>query len=553
MKYIKLFEGFESDILSKTISFLKKKEDLSKVNLNKFISDIKNLAVIDFPVSRIKDTDIEYIKKSKAVKIRNTDNVLNEYGIYCIKYWFSMDGGYLGYTGTGNKTSDYEEIKKSITSVNDAYRPKIFNNEQLKYIYEKMGIKTGVIKPVSDYGSLNTGDDILFVFGSRFNKYRSGIVLGKAFIQEDGYVFALHNVEGRNGQRPSGTRTERDLADSFGFDSSWSFGHIRSVADDHCLLHTYIDDGEPLRYIVDGKEIEVDFSEPVKTENYLDFNLPCTYERLYNWTEDNIRKSSIVEESDFAIVLYLDNILSKIDKKSKISLDRRKNRLGASFLSSNSSVKDENIDRYLNKIFSQHGIDTKKQELVKLEKLVNTILCGKFLIIDIFNDSYTFENIKRLGDLVKNLIEGSLTGKEETDSEVEYRFSKLLNFYKDKRTNSIKRINKYSSNLIKIQNSGNTDIIEIFKEVIRIGDKITKYIKESKIESLEDIRMMYFKLNSIYGVFSDRNFLLSNSIIDLINRFEYSGLDASNLDYVNLVDDKKKLKLIENYIDSILK
>lgn len=556
MKYIKLFEGFESDILTKTISFLKKKKDLSNDNLKRFTNDIKSLSTLDFPVSRIKDNDIAYLKKIKAVKVRNTTNVLNQYGIYCIKYWFSLEKGYLGFTGTGNLTSDYEKVKRKLDSHNDPYRPKILNNEQYRYIYQTLGIKTGILKPVLDYRTLNTGDDILFAFGETYNHHDSGIVRGKIFAQEDNHIFALHNKSERGGQRPTGTNEERALANSFGFTNSWSLGYKNSPSDDHCLLQTYVDDGEPLRYIVDDKEVKMDLKDTIKIENYLDFNLPCSYNKLHHWKEGNIDIGGIVEESDFAIVLYLDNILTNVDKKSEIVLGRKKSRLGSSFLSSNNDIKDENIDRYLNKIFSKHGIDSEKQELLKLEKLVNSILCGKFFIIDMYNDSYIIDKVKRLGDLINSLIERSLSVSQDSgrkEIKVEEVYNLLLNFYKDKRINSTKKFRKYTLKLIKLQNSGsNDDIIKVFNEIVRIGYKIEKYIENSKMESLEDIRMMYFKLKSIYGVLTDSNFILSNEIVNLINNFDNNN-NIFRRSYDNVSDDMRKLKLIENYIDSILK
>lgn len=556
MKYIKLFEGFESDILTKTISFLKKKKDLSNDNLKRFTNDIKSLSTLDFPVSRIKDNDIAYLKKIKAVKVRNTTNVLNQYGIYCIKYWFSLEKGYLGFTGTGNLTSDYEKVKRKLDSHNDPYRPKILNNEQYRYIYQTLGIKTGILKPVLDYRTLNTGDDILFAFGETYNRHDSGIVRGKIFAQEDNHIFALHNKSERGGQRPTGTNEERALVNSFGFTNSWSLGYKNNPSDDHCLLQTYVDDGEPLRYIVDDKEVKMDLKDTIKIENYLDFNLPCSYNKLHHWKEGNIDIGGIVEESDFAIVLYLDNILTNVDKKSEIVLGRRKSRLGSSFLSSNNDIKDENIDRYLNKIFSKHGIDSEKQELLKLEKLVNSILCGKFFIIDMYNDSYIIDKVKRLGDLINILIERSLSVSQDSgrkEIRVEEVYNLLLNFYKDKRINSTKKFRKYTLKLIKLQNSGsNDDIIKVFNEIVRIGYKIEKYIENSKMESLEDIRMMYFKLKSIYGVLTDSNFILSNEIVNLINNFDNNN-NIFRRSYDNVSDDMRKLKLIENYIDSILK
>lgn len=558
MKYIKLFEGFESDILTRTISFLKGKKDLSKEKIQIFLNDIKKLSLYDLPISKISDSDIKYLKTSSAIKIRNTNEAVNSYGIYCIKYWFSLENGYLGFTGTGNRTSDYEKVKSRSNDDDDRRYPKTFTKDQLSYIYNSLKIKTGILKPVTDYHSLNTGDDILFAFGETYRSYSEGIVRGKIFV-EGNRLFALHN-SGSEGSEPS-----EDVS-RFGFQLSWSLGHKNSPGDDFCLLNTYVDDDQPLRYIVNGEEVKFE-SGNIKVNSDYDFNLPCTYRTLYAWDNSNIGKVKFIEDSDFAIVLYLDDILNKgIDKVSEISLGRKKSRLGSSFLLDNESIRNENIDRYLTKLFSQHGIDTKRRELIKLEKLVNSMLCGKFSMIDMFSDSYIVDGIRRLGDSISSLITQMDEDKDDYSyDDVLYKYNNLLKFYKDKRSSSALKYNDYSKNLIKLQKSGNEELIKVFDEIIKIGDKITKYISASKLESLEDIRMIYFKLKSINDVFNDKNFILSRGISDIMHRFSYTynQEDFDNLiitRYINLPNsnlsnsnDLKKLKLIEKYIDSVLK
>ena len=101
MKYLKLFEAFESSVLTNTIKFISKKVKDDDVNIfkNQLNSLMKNL---DIPISKINENDIEYLPTKKALKIENDGPVKNETGVYCIKYWFSLEKGYLGRTGVGN-------------------------------------------------------------------------------------------------------------------------------------------------------------------------------------------------------------------------------------------------------------------------------------------------------------------------------------------------------------------------------------------------------------------------------------------------------------------
>ena len=73
MKYLILFESFESNILSKMINFLNKKID--NTSKQKFERKIKTLiSQFDIPIDKINDKDIKYLNKNQAIKLRNIDN-----------------------------------------------------------------------------------------------------------------------------------------------------------------------------------------------------------------------------------------------------------------------------------------------------------------------------------------------------------------------------------------------------------------------------------------------------------------------------------------------
>ena len=113
MKYLKLFEAFESDAISKMMNFLKTKigKDSQRTFLNRLIR-IKD--TLDIPIDKITDNDVKYLNRKKALEFRNQSNVDNPRGVYCLKFWFSIDEGYLGFTGTGNLFVDFEEWSKGV-------------------------------------------------------------------------------------------------------------------------------------------------------------------------------------------------------------------------------------------------------------------------------------------------------------------------------------------------------------------------------------------------------------------------------------------------------
>jgi hypothetical protein len=64
MKYLKLFEAFESQILGKTMKFL------SPIGKQQFLSTLKNIAnKIDFPMSQFSDDFFQYLPFKKALEL----------------------------------------------------------------------------------------------------------------------------------------------------------------------------------------------------------------------------------------------------------------------------------------------------------------------------------------------------------------------------------------------------------------------------------------------------------------------------------------------------
>ena len=146
MKYLKLYEAFESDIITETIKFLSKKIGKNKANI--FKANLRNLKeTYNIPISKMEDSDINYMSKPKALKIK-ADDIENDLGIYCIKYWFSIENGFLGKTGIVNNKfmRNFEGNESDMYSSGGKNGP--FNNKELDYIKKNLGVKTGKLQQV---------------------------------------------------------------------------------------------------------------------------------------------------------------------------------------------------------------------------------------------------------------------------------------------------------------------------------------------------------------------------------------------------------------------
>jgi hypothetical protein len=133
MKYLMLFEAFESDVISRITKFIKSKVDDG--NVRTFLDDLKSInKYIDIPIDKITNNDVEYLSAKKALKIDKKDKVSTEdpSNIYCLKFWFSLKDGYVGFSGVG----DY------IVELNShGVDKKEFTERDINYIKDNLNIK----------------------------------------------------------------------------------------------------------------------------------------------------------------------------------------------------------------------------------------------------------------------------------------------------------------------------------------------------------------------------------------------------------------------------
>lgn len=136
------------------------------------------------------------------------------------------------------------------------------------------------------------------------------------------------------------------------------------------MIHKIITDNRPLRFNNDNIKEETG-------ESVWDFNLP-----LYNnppvgleiWQNKYNETLKLAKEANFAIVLYLDEVLVKDISKEEISKERKDSRKDALALMSNEDIKRENVKRYLDKLFDKLGIKKDEQDLKNLNSVVKSTI-----------------------------------------------------------------------------------------------------------------------------------------------------------------------------------
>jgi hypothetical protein len=550
MKYIKFFEAFESNTISKVFKFVKSKIGKS----NSFKSSLfRILKHYDIPIDKIKDSNVDYLNRVKALNIKNDSDVSNEFEIYCLKFWFSIEEGYIGYTGVGNNRVNYKNWKNRRSS----RKNEPFDHTSLNYIKNKLDITTGEISLVKkeEYSELKTGDKVIGIFqDSDSNLDKLG--LATIWVGDYGSIFAIQDVS--PGGEPEDDRKETENGEfiywrDFGR-FSWNLGDEDHPGSDHRNLHRYVKSDDPLHY-KEGEEIKVDD----ETESVLDFNLPLAGSGMIsNWEYgSSISNEDQIDKADFCVVFYLDNMLDPdksefYEKPSDIQNQRIETKKGATKLLSDDEIKEVNVKKYMTELISKMGIKKDISELKDLQKIVLKLLCGNFALIALYSNKPRINRLKSFSDSVLKLIKAS----EDSDNDKEYYLDVIRTTFKEMNSDAQRftKFYKISKNYISKENF-NTDI---FNKIYEIGDYISTYFRGIQIETIEDLRMVDYKLTSILGVFNDYNFRLPDRILSILDNFydpndvEYY-CERTSLNDEQLKETMKRLNHIERYVKSILK
>jgi hypothetical protein len=262
----------------------------------------------------------------------------------------------------------------------------------------------------------------------------------------------------------------------------------------------------------------------------------------------------LVEKSDFAIVLMIDDILKSVEKKvSNLRTDREESRKGASKLMSDEKIKTTNIERYLAILIGKMGIESDVKELKNLQKLVLKSICGDFAFISIYKGRPGFDGLNSITRDIYNMM------KVEDKSDKEYYLKSIINRFKSLNLSSEDYMRNYTQGLKIINDSNIEPIKELFKILMNIGKKIKDYLLSQNIQTLEDLRMVMAKLKSILTLVGDDEFSFNGYTRSILNEFHYDNdvkyyiNDYSERRESQILEDIKKAKHIERYIDSLLR
>ena len=289
LSYLKLFEAFESEKLTKTLAFISSNEDK-----NKFISQLKKICYpIDFPLSKLNDNYFEYLPFRKALKKVCDTNIGN---ITYIKFWFDGDGKFITTTAVDGIDRGCVLIGRDFSKVIDKYDiVKEFKTRD----NARHELKNGDIISIDMLNGLWVNDVIAYVY----------------LDPRDKCLYAIQDM-------CVGSTPDSDGWISF---SKYSW---RLTGDDF-------------------KNIRL-----LKPKGHTDENLYGMNGDL-DITHMSIDRLDInkIANAQFAIVMDFNKIISsEYVKKSHISNVRKTRKENTKLTINNDDIKKQNIERYMNKI-----------------------------------------------------------------------------------------------------------------------------------------------------------------------------------------------------------
>jgi hypothetical protein len=546
MKYIKLFEAFESTLLSKTLNYVKGE------SRNKFLDGVKAIcAKYDFPENKLNDSFFEYLPYSKALNYRlekgkkgdqvdckaKSTEVFGDRGVegecragkipkkwgtgsrrvecpVCkgtgkvgepdgddkllpqdvFKFWFDETGKYVA--TTYNYVKGEEVVKNSEKVIKYwCYNGDYLRDKGSQYEFTNLRDVPN-LTPCTMYFDIR-----------EWNSQRGT----PGFLWRNRYF--IHNRNNKDGSSPDG----RDWKNYGNY--SWSVG-----GGDSFLLMI--------------GEVERSTSTLVNFErSRINGKMIIREERT-----DNIKKTLL--DAKFAIVLDVNKLQSTdFTKKSdiiKTRTDIKKDVIGGQFGIKDDEIKKQNLDRYISKL-SEIGGD--KLDIGSFDTYFFRILGFKnilFKIINAGNDpryriSKNLEDILNLNiKLVKAINKAKSRRGEyvEPKAEIDSLATSLKRYFQKE----ISTNNNNLKYLKEIETRCDEKHLVLLRSIEEISNVIYQKLKSfGKLESVDDAEILVEKIKTIENLVWNKRYEWSNFRISNINHIPGVPLATKNPDEIRRI------------------
>jgi hypothetical protein len=470
LKYIKLFEAFESVQLSKTLGFIKEKENF--INLLKTIANR-----IDFPYSKYSDDYFQYLPFKKAIELNHS--IIDE------PCEATSAGEFPEYAVEGEKCTDGHLKRRWGRGIRSIVCP----------VCKGTGIK-----PKTNYDI----KWIKFWFDKDGNYVNTTITDGKVREQSESVMYPKYDVLKRITRSDHWSTITTGTLVRITIDGKTVIGtFLRDEQDGHIFIiqnkvagewPNYIDKSEWVKYgnyswdITSGDYTGV----PEILKNTEEKVNPYNWNALYDVSRGRITDVSDVEKrisnAHFAIILdFLELKKSSFKTRSEIKSSREESVKGALSFMTNDEIKNKNIQRYIEELSKR--IDIPK-DLRDFQKVVIRYMGGNKIGYYIlrgrnFSDFSSF--IDRIYNFMTEEDNEWYYESAVNDLKIKYKQNNRFNTEVD---NDIRETYKYLSEERKV----------ILKKVEELNYTILNRINSMKIDNLNDIEILWEKMSSIRNI-----------------------------------------------------
>lgn len=492
LKYIQLFEAFDSKVLSKTLGYIKDPNDKEK-----FFNQIKSLCKgIDYPLSKMSDEFFQYLPFKKALQVAamtgdepceaTSKSEFPQYEVEGAK----CEGGKLkrkwgartrevvcpvcNGTGVKPKKSELKLIKFWFTS-----EGKYVTSTMVDGIIRGVRSGTGISHRMADYTIGDKVENLRDLRGGETVKISiNGENMIAYIIKDTGRYFAIQN--NASGSSPSGVSN-----------STWQkYGRYSWSLSGGEYSNMYIATPK-------SKNKEEEEADPYT------WNVGCSLGyRGFQTTSSDVR--DLIKDAHFAIVfdfgkLRKSEFETKSDTQSSREIAKKGSKLDPN--QSDEEIKRRNIERYVNTLSQR--IDITK-DIANCNRLVTRSLGGRngSLFVLYSTDIYSrFSNV--INEYLKLMYEESDSNKAYIVESISNRSEELFRVGMNKARAAEKTIKEVKAKL----KSNNKDerydkVLDLLSEM---GTSIYNNISNYQIDSIEDFEVVAQKISSMRNVLkSDR-------------------------------------------------
>ena len=542
LKYIKLFEAFDSIQIAKTLKFVKKSDK------SKFMDALESITQsIDAPLSALNDKNFQYLPYKKAIGIKaSSDKVkcsacegegkINKaWGsttrrtkcttcdgggavdpkpkLKYFKFWFNSDGSFIGTTAIDGL---YHISKSDV------------KNFDKKDITEDM--RTLTVREIKTKYKIVNGETTMYVenVATRHSGTNRKSCLGKAFIDRDGDFYVVNSSVDTHSM-PTG-RKYRDYG-NYAVDVMRSAQDGRNDADSSFRI-----------YLTSETEEKEDMFWNVPVSFYGD-----------GWNTKDSMSKDFLKEAHFAIVFDFDSFAYGGTNWNPVSItkgDRSDARKGATALMSDEDIKNANIDRYVKTLAN---VDL-GEGLTRLVNKIPKIFGGDFALYYIYGE----KNFSKFKNMLNDVYSFMAAEDDETRSyynnKIRDRVLDTFSGCEELNQKIAKRLQLAKEDIA--ERDALVDVIKVINKLEEISKRINQKLLKGKIETVEDMEIMLMKAEGIKAALKSDRFEIDYYIKNYLDYLPYTGWRGDNaaLDSIrnlSVNDIPKNLRKLDQLISLI--